>query len=301
VTPDPFAARYDVPVAGGALRVARAGAEPESASSVVLAVHGIASSHLVWRAVARELAADTNVCLLAPDLRGRGHSAALPGPYGISAHVSDLLAVLDHAGVGQVVLVGHSLGAFIVSAFAAEHPDRVSAVVLLDGGLAIAGYPDDFADELVEAMVDAALELTRTPFETVEEHVTQWREHPAFADAWNDDVDSYARYDVAGEPGSLHAAVSERAVRADIAQLVRDERTRTAIDRIHAPIQLLRAPRGMQNALPMLPQLLIDSFVSIHPRARVEEVADVNHYTLVLGAGPGPAAVAAAVAEALVV
>jgi lipase len=171
MTGDPFGERYEVPVAGGALAVARAGVPVDEAEAVVLAVHGVASSHVIWRTVARELTASSRVCMLAPDLRGRGRSARLPGPYGVAAHVADLLAVLDHAGARQVVVVGHSLGAYVATGLAARHPDRVSAVLLLDGGLAIPSYPDEIADELVEAMVDSALETARLPFDSVEERV----------------------------------------------------------------------------------------------------------------------------------
>jgi lipase len=296
----PFTDCYEVPVTGGKLHVARAGPLADEAAAVVLAVHGVASSHLIWRTVARELIADPGVCVLAPDLRGRGRSAELPGPYGMAAHAEDLLAVLDAAGARQVVVVGHSLGAYVAAALAARQPDRVSAVLLLDGGLAIQGYPDEMADELIEAMVDAALELARIPFESVEAHVEQWRAHPAFEDAWNGDVEAYAVYDaVADERGPLHAAVSEAAVRADITELVRDEAARSAVDRVRAPLSFIRARRGMRGGLPLVPQLYLNTFAATHPHARIEDVADANHYTLVLGAGPGPRRVAAAIETAI--
>jgi pimeloyl-ACP methyl ester carboxylesterase len=299
VTDDPFTHRYEVPVAGGSLHVARAGPPAEEAASVVLCAHGVASSHLIWRTVARELSAGSRPCLLAPDLRGRGRSAELGGPYGMAAHAADLLAVLDDAGARQAVVVGHSLGGYAAAALAALHPDRVSALVLLDGGLAISGYPEEMADELVEAMVDSALEFARLPFESVEAHVDQWRAHPAFRDDWNCDVEAYAVYDVADGPGPLHATVSAAAVRADIGELVRDEVTREAVDRVRAPLSFVRARRGLRGGLPLVPQMILTTFATTHPHARVEDVADANHYTLVLGAGSGPVRVAAAIEAAI--
>ena len=61
-----------------------------------IGLEGHQVGHVVEHVVARD-----DVCLLAPDLRGRGRSAKLPGPYGIAAHIDDLIKVLDH-----VVLVG---------------------------------------------------------------------------------------------------------------------------------------------------------------------------------------------------
>jgi lipase len=302
VTPvsDPFAVEYGVPVEGGELRVARSGPPIEEAATVVLAIHGVASSHVIWRGVARELTRDGRTALLAPDLRGRGRSVELPGPFGMAAHVSDLLAVLDDAGASEVVLLGHSLGAYVATGFAAAHPERVSAAVLLDGGLAIPSYPEAIAGELIDAMVDTALEYARMPFDSVAEHIALWRRHPALQDAWNEDAEAYARYDVAETGGSLHAAVSEEAVRADIGDLVRNERARVAIDRVRAPLLLMRARSGMEEGSPaMIPQPMIDAFSAGHPHAKLIEVAGTNHYTLVLGAGDGPRCVAAVVAAAI--
>jgi lipase len=297
---DPFEVRYEVPVSGGALRVARAGPPADEADAVALVVHGVTSSLEVWRAVARELASRTRVCLLAPDLRGRGRSAGLPGPYGIDAHVADLTAVLDDAGAEKAVLVGHSLGGFLVAGLAARHPERVSEVVLLDGGLVVPAPPGADLEEVLEGMIDMALSRSDLTFESVDEYVGSWQMHPAFAQAWNDDVDAYARYEVAGEPGGMRFVVNEPAVRADLAELMYDEASRTAIERVRAPIRLLRAPRGMLNeSYPVIPRPIVDGLLAAQPHALVEEVPDVNHYTIALGAGPGPRAVATAIEAAV--
>src|SRR4030081_2736618 len=92
---DPFVARFEVPVTGGTLHVARAGPPANAADCVVLAAHGVTASLMTWRTIAREL--DERICLLAPDLRGRGRSATLPGPNGLPPHVADLPPVLDYS------------------------------------------------------------------------------------------------------------------------------------------------------------------------------------------------------------
>jgi lipase len=292
---EPFA-RYDgVPVAGGALHVARSGVSPGDADVVVLAIHGIASSHMIWRPTVRALTERVRACVLAPDLRGRGRSAALPGPYGFDAGRADLLSVLDHAGVEKAVLAGHSMGAYLASGLAAAHPERVAAVVLIDGGLSVPSSFEHDADELIDAMLDAALEHARTTYATAEDYVAAWQAHPALAGQWGEDIDAYVRYELTGRPGTLHRAVSHAAVRADITDLVHDEPARAAIDRVHAPITLLTAPRGMHNDYAVLPTMLVDSFAATHPHAHIERIPDTNHYTIVLGPGSGPARAAAAI------
>jgi lipase len=298
---DPFATRYDVPVAGGALHVARAGPPAADSEGAVLAVHGVTAAHTAWRAVARELTGEAPICLLAPDLRGRGHSAQLPGPYGMAAHVADLLAVLDHAGVGRAVVVGHSMGGYVVARLAAEHPDRVAAVVLLDGGVPLPLPADEDPDTVLERVVGPAVARMQITFASREEYIDRWRRHPAFADAWNRDVELYAGYDVMGEPGAMRCVVSEDAVRTDSADLLDTDAARSALDRLRAPVHLLRAPRGFLNEedKPFISSDALQAFADRHPDVHTDDVAGVNHYTLMLGEGPGPSRVAGAIRSAL--
>jgi pimeloyl-ACP methyl ester carboxylesterase len=300
-TSDPFVSRYDVAVNAGALSVARAGPPVFAADAVVLAVHGITASHLAWRAVAREVAGEPAVCVLAPDLRGRGHSARLPPPYGMAAHVADLVDVLDDAGAGRAVLVGHSMGGYVAARLAAEHPDRVAAVVLLDGGVPLEPPAEADPDKVLENVVGPAVARLRETFGSHEQYVAQWRRHPALADAWNEDVELYAGYDAAGDPGAWQCVVSEAAVRADSADLLSADAAHSALDRLCAPVLLLRAARGFLNEddKPFISDAALQAFVADYPDVQVEDVAGVNHYTLVLGESPGPARVASAIRAAL--
>jgi len=67
------------------------------------------------------------------------------------------------------------------------------------------------------------------------------RAHPAFAHAWDDDIDAYARYDIVEDGHGARCAASAAAVRADSSDMILDDATRTALDRVRAPVQLLRA------------------------------------------------------------
>jgi pimeloyl-ACP methyl ester carboxylesterase len=296
---DPFHTLGEVSVRGGTLRVARAGPPPPEADAVVLAVHGVTGSHMAFRTVARELVGRTGLCVLAPDLRGRGQSAALPGPYGHAINVTDLLAVLDDAGVERAVLAGHSSGAYAVALLAAEHPERAAAVVLLDGGLSFPVPPgqDDVFEQAVEQVVEQWVSRLRPTYASVDQYVGLWRAHPALRNEWNDDVEAYARYDLAGEPGAMRSVIPEDVVVAECRDVIFDKTVRTAVHRVRPPLHLVLAPRGLLDADPVLPRPVVDAFAAAHPDARVEEIPDINHYGLVLGA-TGPRRVAAVIEEA---
>jgi lipase len=273
---DPFRASYAVPVAGGRLHVARAGPAPDEAQAVVLAVHGITASHVAWRAAARALLERVDACVLAPDLRGRGRSAGLP------AHTR-----FDQLGVERALLAGHSMGAYVVARLAADHPRRASGVVLIDGGLPLPPLgEDEDPDEVLEKTLGPALARLRMTFGSPEAYVQFWREHPAFTRAWNDDIDAYVRADLSGEPGALRSPTSEAAARADGTALLLDEPTRSAAERVHAPMQLLRAPRGLQDDdRVMISDSALEEFLARRPDLHAELVEDVNHYTLLMTSG----------------
>jgi pimeloyl-ACP methyl ester carboxylesterase len=295
---DPFDGRLDVPVAGGTLNVAYAGPTPGDAEAVVLAVHGVTASHMAWRTVARQLAGRSGACLIAPDLRGRGRSATLPGPYGLATHVSDLTAVLDNLGVQRTVMVGHSMGAHVAARLSAEQPERSAGLVLLDGGLPRLAPLQEADDEPEGA--DPTPGRLEGPCTSADAYVAGWRAHPAFAHAWDDDVDAYARYDMTDDGRGVRCVVREEAVTADGFDLVFDGVTRKALTRVRAPIHLLRAPRGaFDDDCPAIPREYLDAFAADHPHLEVEHVPGTNHYTIVLGSSPGPARVARAIERAV--
>jgi len=90
---------------------------------------GAASSDLGW--IAPAVARDTTVCVY--DRAGRGWSDAAEGPQDGAHIAADLHTLLDRAHVpGPYVLAGHSFGGLYVLSFAAQFPDQVAGLVLLD-------------------------------------------------------------------------------------------------------------------------------------------------------------------------
>ena len=289
---DPFALTFEVPVLGGKLTVARAGPPPTAAAGVAIGAHGATTGALMtWRTITRRL--DESICFLAPDLRGRGRSANLPGPYGIAAHVADLIAVLDHVGAPSAVLVGHSMGAYVAERLAGAHPERAAGVVLLDSGLPFS--PPDVSDEIVAVGVGRAILPLAITFPSADRAVHAWRSHPGMAEDWNEDFEAYIRYNLVERGGAFCLGASAAAVRTDATEATVDDANGTALERVCAPVHLLRAERGLFNDDPVIPDDRLREFAAAYPSVCIEKVPGTNHYTLVLGPGPGPRRVAAAI------
>ena len=129
------------------------------ASEPVLAVHGVSSHRRLWLWLQ---AADPELTLIAPDLRGRGDSVDLSGPYGLDRHVGDLAAVLDAEAVGPVHVVGMSMGGFVAVELAARHPERVRSLVLVDGGFPMTAPAGLTRENVGAAFADRLGRLSRT-------------------------------------------------------------------------------------------------------------------------------------------
>ncbi|GAB2591687.1 alpha/beta fold hydrolase [Microlunatus antarcticus] len=100
----------------------------------VVLLHGFPQTHLMWRHVARELAADfTVVC---PDLRGYGASdkpaATGPDVYAKRTMAADVVAVAAALGHARFALVGHDRGALVAVRAGLDHPDVVTHLGVLD-------------------------------------------------------------------------------------------------------------------------------------------------------------------------
>jgi N-formylmaleamate deformylase len=96
---------------------------------VLVVVPGITAPAALWEFVAVELARDYRVLTL--DNRGRGLSDRA-ARYGLADYASDVLAVLDALELERPFVLGHSMGARIVTAFDALHPGRRAGLIVAD-------------------------------------------------------------------------------------------------------------------------------------------------------------------------
>jgi lipase len=264
----------NVPVDGGDLRVLLWG----NGKRVAVALHGITASAMSWQAVARHMPADWT--LAAPDLRGRGHSGHLPGPYGLDRHASDVTAVLRHFG-GRPVLAGHSMGAYVALLARDAHPELVRRLVLVDGGLPLP-VPDGIdLDAILDVSLGPAIARLGQTFADTEAYLDFWRAHPALADRWTADVEAYIRYDLTGEPGELRSRAVGDAVRTDGREVLAEKPFADALSRLTKPTPLLTAPAGMFGQPPgLLPPEVIATWKERAPQLRPQMVPGVNHYTI---------------------
>lgn len=96
----------------------------------VVLLHGYGETGDMWSPLASDLARDHQV--IVPDLRGLGLSSKPSSGFDKKTQAGDLAGVLAVLGVGEIDLVAHDIGNMVAFQFAAQHPDRVRRLVLID-------------------------------------------------------------------------------------------------------------------------------------------------------------------------
>ncbi len=96
----------------------------------VVLLHPFPCDHEFWNPVAAAL--DSRYRLILPDLRGHGDSEIGEGPAFMPKHASDVVRVLDAAGVGKAVFVGSSIGGYTLFELWRRCRERVAALALCD-------------------------------------------------------------------------------------------------------------------------------------------------------------------------
>lgn len=274
----------DLEVEGGTLPALVLGpATAPEPRRTVLAAHGITASSMSWPAVAGAL--PDSWTLVAPDLRGRGAARDLPGRTGLRRHAIDLCRAaeqLDPEGTGELVLAGHSMGAYVALLAVQARPDLFRRLVMIDGGVPLSLPEGADPDEVLAATLGPALERLSRTYADVEEYVDFFRQHPALGPHWNDTVDAYVRYDALATPEGVRSRAREDAVRVDGRDLLllHDEMD-AALRGLTVPTHLLCAPLGMFGEAPgLLPTAAVRAYDEQVEHLTVETVPGVNHYTI---------------------
>jgi lipase len=234
---------------------------PGDGPAVVL-VPGIFATHRSIAALAQRIAPRRRV--LAFDLRGRGHSPTT-GPFGIERHAADLWTALDALGVQRPLLVGHSLGAFVVARAAAARPG--SDVVLLDGGL-WAPYP-------------VPVELVHHVF--AEDRARLEREFVDLKDYDDERDEDEVSYELVDVGGRLRPIMPVAAFDEDVASIAAHVGGNATLGAAGCSVLAIRALQGVGGdpAAQMLPDATIADARAAIASLRVVDVPDSTHGAIV--------------------
>jgi lipase len=266
------------------ISVNRAGDGPDP----VVCLHGITAQHRAFTPAARRVAQLRG--LVGVDLRGRGDSDKPDAGYGLEAHASDVLRVLDHLGLEDAVLAGHSMGGFVAMKAALMFPDRVRALVLLDGGWPRVETPSQEATtEVQEREAEAIREgLARAfsrlemVFETPDDYLGFW--FPDQGLTMNDlspDLADYYRYDLQPVERGYSPKCSTAAAKEDSPSVTETSPTAEEMCEVGCPVALVRASEGFfPGSRPLIPDTTRDVMADTLDIRSEVVLLGANHYTM---------------------
>ncbi|CAB1062810.1 Hydrolase, alpha/beta fold family [Olavius sp. associated proteobacterium Delta 1] len=241
----------------------------------ILCVHGITANCRCWDVLAAALVPEHNV--LAMDLRGRGRSEKPSGGYALDYHLRDINCLLDDLEIDQTVIMGHSLGAFIGLAFAAQYPQRIDRLILVDGG------GDLSAEQLNRVFegIKPALDRLGHTFPSAESYIDKMKQAP-YVHPWSAAVETYYRYEIEEVDAGVRTNIDPAHIQEEAAN-VRKVDCASFYAKLLCPVLILRAPNGLfsQDDL-LLPEDVINKVTAEIADARRFDVAGTNHYGIVM-------------------
>jgi pimeloyl-ACP methyl ester carboxylesterase len=183
------------------------------------------------------------------------------------------------------------MGGFVSVALAHLAPERVSRLVLVDGGLPLDAPAGLSPEQLVAAILGPTAERLSMRFATVAEYFDFWRGHPAFAGAWSPELETYLAYDLVPAGRALRPATSLETVTEDTIDMNSGPALPDALAALDGPaaggppVLFVSVPRGLRDETPGLyPRAHLERMLAARPSVRHVRLDGLNHYTVVLAA-----------------
>jgi pimeloyl-ACP methyl ester carboxylesterase len=182
---------------------------------------------------------------------------------------------MDDLGLERPVLMGHSLGAFISLVFAAQTPQRVDHLILVDGG----GKLTETQMAKVFAGIKPSLDRLGKIFHSFEDYLSQMKQAP-YLQPWNPFMDKYFQYEVEEVEGGVRSRVHPKHIEEEAQNLGKVDSTQF-YQKVISPTLILRATKGMLAKDDfVLPEDVADRMVHEMPNAKRVDVEGVNHYII---------------------
>lgn len=249
----------------------------------LVCIHGITANAWCFQAFADGLANDHRV--FAYDLRGRGDSDKPESGYSVPIHAADLAAIIDELGLDRPVIVGHSLGAYIALYFAAHYPEKLSKLVLVDGGAPLPWG----SSENQPAWLTSSIARLGVPVASFDEYTQRLKVAPFLGPYWNDYLELYFEHDVFRQSdGSVVSKGSREAVQEEQQNLYKFN-PEEQWPKVRVPTLLLRAGLGLFSENDQLvPEELALALQRNIRDCKYVNFPRLNHYTIVFGVSGGP-------------
>jgi pimeloyl-ACP methyl ester carboxylesterase len=236
----------------------------------LLLLHGLTANCMAFEGlISHGLNDQFNI--ISVDLRGRGLSSQPIFGYTMKAHARDIIELLKHLKLDEVILVGHSYGGLLGSFLCYYYPQHFSKVVFLDAA------PE--MNPRTPEMLQAAFQRLDRIYPNKQAYFDMLKQAP-FMRFWDKDIEAYYEADIEEFPDKT---VSPRPDLSQIMQVSLDvgiSPLKKYFKGIKQPSLIICATEEYNLGEAILPGYLAEKAVNNMVNADVEYVA-ANHFTLV--------------------
>ncbi len=204
----------------------------------LLLLHGLSSNSRIWDLTAPRLKLKYRVIAL--DLRGHGLSDVPESGYGFTDVNADVVAFLDAVGLDRVAIAGHSWGGTVALALAADHPDQVAGIVMVDGGIIEISRFSDW--ETAEKQMIPP-DIPGVPVETFLGFARQW---PHIRDLWTEELGEMVLSNFEIRDGKVYRRL-DILRHMQIARAIYDSRPSELLPRVRCPVLAIVASTTPTN------------------------------------------------------
>ena len=207
-----------------------------SATPPILLLHGLSSNAAFWGRLAAQLPGRR---LIALDQRAHGASAAPETGYEPATLAADAATLVEELGLGRVVVAGHSWGATIALQLAADRPELVAGLAVIDGPVR-PWSETGLSWEQAEKFMQPPLPLYRDLEQAVGER------RAVLKAAWGDDLVDFVRAGLVEDPGGLRLPLTA-AIRLQILRAMYFQPYGILWPQVRCPVLLALATGGEES------------------------------------------------------
>lgn len=238
----------------------------------LILMHGLtANAHAFDGLLANGL--DKHFRFISPDLRGRGLSSKPAFRYTLEDHAKDILGMLDYLNIEKALLGGHSYGGLLTTYIAANYPDRVEKLIILDAAAEM--------NPNAPAMLGPTLSRLDKTFPNYETYLAEMKAAPQNT-FWDKDMESYYKADgFVREDGTVNPYPNLSNI-IEVATCVARQPWIETFERVKQPTLLINAVDDYTLGEPLLPDFKAKETVELMKDAKYVAV-DGNHQTMLYG------------------
>jgi pimeloyl-ACP methyl ester carboxylesterase len=234
-------------------------------------IHGFGETSRMWIPLFADFGRDYTI--IAPDIRGLGDSSRPPSGYDKKTAAVDIRELVKSLGYERIDLVGHDIGLMVAYAYAAQYPNEVEKLALLEAPIPGIGavWEQIYANPLLWHFhfvnSPIALDLVKGRERIFLEHF--WQTLSAHPESMSEtERQAYAKS--YAQPGAMRAAFEY--FKAFNKQDAEDNR-KFAINKLPMPVLVIAGDKAMGDAIETQAKLVSDNVTAI-------KLADTGHWLM---------------------